>query len=708
MAGSARLLVVLVVGIIVGILVGGYLSPALYSGLGILQEDTSGSVQGTGSATGSAAEPTTAEHVATTVTYTYTRTITVPVTITSKETVRETVTSTATRTVTETVTETVQRTATRTITTTRTITLTVTETPAPAVPSGSTLVAWNKSDVTSHEKWWLPRLFSLEEKLFSRHGLEVYRDGKGFIVLVNKNPDPLHGYVFLIEDKHGRRLLVLWPFNTNKTREMIPAAPAAQGIVGPELVIEAWPLSVLASLGQGEYRLVAYQEDGVYVACSFTVTSIGDVVFSSECTTGSVIRVPEPLVMGSYRSILDALVHGLNSSSITSVGHAVLGGGKPSDTIAALWSLLAWAEESLEYDYDKYRAMGEGLSVGVQSPLETIQKRRGVCSDYAVLLSAAIGYLGLPAMVLALPKADHVVAATVVNDTVLVLDQKTPVIELQDYLEYIAPDEEEVTVYLVASTERQGSTIVLYRLAVDKAKDSYPADTLEPSVVEEAVYKAAAELGMEPNPSLGTVAEWFAPYYKLSIPVLAEVKPRPAPLDALYTPLFHRQWTNMIAEYIKKLVAKYYPESMEKGSMWALAIHTNTSLILKTVAVPIRYNITVSVSDTELAITVASPSIKNPVKDIAVLVYRPRDKRACAGVAPPGYYYENIPYINAKTWEGSIGKAEITVSLEELSRLLAGCGKDSRIGIWINGSLVYLTQVPPQQRNKTSPSSSTS
>ncbi len=688
MSGSAKLLLVLVAGIIIGILVGGAVEPIVSPGSEAWM-GTSRSTSSHVSVSTTTRTLTRTETVTVTETKVHTSVSAIPVTVAHEKTV--TVTSTVTSTATETARETTTITVTETLATTRTVTLTVTEPLHPAVLSG--ILAWSES-VIGEEEWWMPRLVRVEELLLSEHGLEVYRARSGLVVFVNKRPDPSYGHVFLVEDIHGRKLLVLWPFESNKAGRAIPAAPSVLSVVSPELVVGVWPLDVLASLGQGEYRLVSYQEGGTFVACPFTITTTSSIVFGGDCIAGRVVSEPEQVVMGSYRGILDALVHGLNTSSVAEVGRRIFGGQTPRDTVAALWDLLAWAEYSLVYDDEKYDALRRGLGVGVQAPLETLQRRRGICSDYAVLLAAAIEYLGFPAMVIGFPNAGHAAAAVVVNNTVLVLDQRTPVIELQDYLEYIVSSEERLRVYLVYSVGDHGSAVIVYGLEAGKARDSYPADRLEPSVAEEAIVEVAARLGLEPNPALGTVAEWFSSTYKLGMPMLQEVSPQPAPLDALYSPLFYRQWTGMLVEYIEALLDKYYPESIGRGSFWVVVDRTNTSLLVKAVAVPVRYNVSIRVSGTELAVTVASPSIDDPVRDVAILVYRPRDSKACAGIAPPGYYYENIPYVNAEAWRGSAGEARIVIDLKKIRGLASACPRDSRIGIWIRDSLVYLAQIP--------------
>jgi len=535
-----------------------------------------------------------------------------------------------------------------------------------------------------------------ERLLASWEGVEVYEARGGLLVVVNRRPDPAYGYTLVVEGEDGGERLLLWLSPRRSSSEGTPALPAVLGVYNASIVLGAWRLDELASaLGPGRYELVAYQEGSRYVSCSFTVSG-GGVSFGG-CTSGPVVGVSEPLVagLGSYGSIIEALAFGVNETSTAAVARTVWGpGGPPGDPAEAAWSLLSWAERSLRYDHEKARLISSGLPVGVQGPLETLRRGAGVCSDYAVLLAAGLWAAGLPSMVLVFPGANHAAAATVVNDTMFVLDQRLPVVELADYLEYTVPGEDVFGVYLVADVAPEGSTVMFYTLSRGEVEDSYPADRLEPGVLGLAAGLAAERLGMEANPALATVAEWYSAYYALSTPELAEVQPRRAPLDALYSPVFRRQWAEMLSGYIEKLVTRYYWESVGVGSLWSIADHNETHLLLRVKAVPVRFHIDVAVAGVELVVSIESPAIGDPVRDVSLLLYRRGATKPCGGVAPPGYRYTDIPSIAADTWTGGEGRARIAVDLGELRRLAEACGGgDVRLGVWLGDSLVYLYPV---------------
>ena len=621
---------------------------------------------------------------------------TATVTVVEKTTVTKTVTKTLRKTITTTLTTTTTTTTTRTATTTiysTTTTTTATSTAAQPKPAAIQALLDTYTTAAGREAWWAPRPVEITGLLFSHHGLEVYSADNGLLVIVNRLPDPSNGYTYTIEDTEGHELLVLWPFSQNKTSNGVPAVPSTLSIVNKTLALGTWPVKTLASLGRGEYRLVAFQKDNTYVACSFRVTGANSIVFTGRCSTGPVIPSTSPgPVMGSYTSILDALVNGVTEPGEKILGATIYDNKATGSPAANVWRLLAWEEEHLAYDYQKYRAIESGIEVGVQGPLETLRRGEGVCSDYAVFTAAGLDYLGLPAMVLVFPRAYHAAAATVLGNTVIVLDQKTPPAELEDYLQYVIPGERQVTVYLLAGTSSEGSTVVAYRLNTAKARDSYPADRLDEKTLLKAIRIAAEKLGLEGNPSLATVVEWLGAYYGLRIPVLEEVEARPAPLDAFYTPIFQDQWALLLSGYIEELVQKYYPDTIGRGSLWATILHEEDRLVLRTYAVPIRYHVEVASTSNGLRIVVESQAIGNPVKDVSLLVYRAGERNPCAGIAPPGYTYSSIPYISAKTWRGEAGRAEIVIDPAKLQQLITGCGPNARIGVWIRDSLVYLAK----------------
>jgi len=259
----------------------------------------------------------------------------------------------------------------------------------------------------------------------------------------------------------------------------------------------------------------------------------------------------------------------------------------------------------------------------------------------------------------------------------------------------VDPGEERVTVYMLASVGPRGSTILVYQLNTSIVPDDYPADKLEPGVVADTMSLVAKRYGLEPNPALGTVAEWYGSYYSLTMPSLNEVPHRPAPLDVAYSPVFRREWAGYLAGYAGMLVEEYYRDAIGRGSFWILVGHNSTHMLLRLSAAPVRFNLDVEESGGRLVLTVESAAIADPRADVSLLLYRRGESRPCAGVAPPGYQYNGIPYINAEEWSGGKGRAYIVVDVAKLRGLAGRCGGgDVRLAVWIGDSMVYLAPIP--------------
>ncbi len=99
------------------------------------------------------------------------------------------------------------------------------------------------------------------------------------------------------------------------------------------------------------------------------------------------------------------------------------------------WNVLEWEDKRISYDYSKTLAP----STAIQTPLETIERGKGVCVDYALLTAALLVKMGYspPVYVFDIDFSNdpigHVVTAIKVNDKYFMLDQHPPVMDLGTY-----------------------------------------------------------------------------------------------------------------------------------------------------------------------------------------------------------------------------------------------------------------------------------
>jgi len=631
-------------------------------------------------------------HVATvrrTIVSTVTKWVTTTVTSqAAPKTTTVTRTMTATRTVTETVTRTVTRVATTTVTetVTRTVTVTAAAQPTATATAAPPQPAAGGQAPPYYEEPPPPRLPAAPAAVVGDAKLYV---GDGVFAVRRKGYSGFDTLVYSVYTPSGERRLVLTAPGLRP--QGAAALEAFYANVSRSGVLEAWSLQRLVeALGPGSYRLVIYGGGGSAWECKMTVTQ--GAVEVADCVQTVYVSSPPPLA-GTYDSILSAIVLGVNETSVSAVGRAVYGGVVPGGPEAA-WRALNWTDRNLVYDWVKYQLISEGGGAGVESPLEVLRTRRGVCSDYAVFTVAATLYAGLDSYVLLFPAALHAAAAVALNHTLFVLDQHLPPVELQDYLEYELPGYRgNVTLYHVHY--RGGEAYVTaYSIAPVLVTDSYPADRLSPVVVEEARELAARNLTLEPRSELATVMmHGVRAEYMLYLPVVrdaAATAQRRVPLGRGYSPVFRSEWARWLSAMASTLIAKYYGGAVGRGSFWLMVRDAPEATLLEAYAVPIRgYSVEASVQGGSLVIRVTTRTpLQNPRTDILLDAYPANASQPCGVVVPPGYT-SSLPYVQATRWDASGATVTIEVPLDKLQSLLRRCGPGSFLGLWLRDSLVY-------------------
>lgn len=154
-----------------------------------------------------------------------------------------------------------------------------------------------------------------------------------------------------------------------------------------------------------------------------------------------------------WRYVLkDALTCMLDRKEL-SVISPLAGELKGKDLTQSSWNVLAWEGEWLSYDREKARQpfarvivypdgrqeVVEGQNNTIQTPYETIMRRKGICTDYTVLTDAlllAMNYSPVYAMALNLTDSGHATALVKINGWYFALDQHLPPMDLGAYYRY--------------------------------------------------------------------------------------------------------------------------------------------------------------------------------------------------------------------------------------------------------------------------------
>jgi hypothetical protein len=166
------------------------------------------------------------------------------------------------------------------------------------------------------------------------------------------------------------------------------------------------------------------------------------------------------------------------------------------DVRESAWNILDWENETIEYDWEKaslpppeliYWSDGKvevvrGKENIIQTPTETIQRKKGVCSDYAILTAALLLGMGYQPVYLFDIKfenydLDHATAAIRIDGHYFTIDQRPPILDLGSYYKKWAKYEEfgnkkisSIAVYQVMVEENRIEVVSLGNLTAEEIK----------------------------------------------------------------------------------------------------------------------------------------------------------------------------------------------------------------------------------------------
>ncbi len=144
-----------------------------------------------------------------------------------------------------------------------------------------------------------------------------------------------------------------------------------------------------------------------------------------------------PVMNWRERCDAEAFKSGLCGAMLAPVKHLSipLRGNTTSDTA---WNVLKWVEENIEYN--KTKALIPETEFQIQSPVETINKGDGICSDYALLTASLLLNLDIkPVYILEIrlymdnESGGHAAVAVKLDGDYFILDQHLPVMQIASY-----------------------------------------------------------------------------------------------------------------------------------------------------------------------------------------------------------------------------------------------------------------------------------
>jgi predicted transglutaminase-like protease len=236
-------------------------------------------------------------------------------------------------------------------------------------------------------------------------------------------------------------------------------------------------------------------------------------------------------------TVYDVVFRSFNETTFYRINKLVFDKYSERPLLFKVWHLVEWVDSNTVYDYTKK----ESASRYIYDPVTFVERKSGVCSDYAIFYASALLALGSKdSYVLTfdtITGEGHAVAALEYNGVLLILEQHLPIMEFEDYVQY---DEDIVNTsipfysYRIVNSDGEFA-IEFFKPDLRKYEDSTPLDGITDrfakDVEESLSYKLKAR-----------ITDKVLPYsWKWSWSVLR-----------FYATLLHDQWVECVSNILAK------------------------------------------------------------------------------------------------------------------------------------------------------------
>jgi len=261
-------------------------------------------------------------------------------------------------------------------------------------------------------------------------------------------------------------------------------------------------------------------------------------------------------------TVYDVVFRSFNETTFYRINKLVFDKYSERPLLFKVWHLVEWVDSNTVYDYTKK----ESANRYIYDPVTFVERKSGVCSDYAIFYASALLALGFKdSYVLTfdtITGEGHAVAALEYNGVLLILEQHLPIMEFEDYVPY---DEDiantSIPFYSYRIINSGGEfAIEFFKPDLRKYEDSTPLDGITDKFakdVEESLsYKLKA-----------SITDKVLPYsWKWGWSVLR-----------FYATLLHDQWV----EYVSNILAKEFIDARISPRYISIDEIDSTTLLIR-------------------------------------------------------------------------------------------------------------------------------
>ncbi len=302
-------------------------------------------------------------------------------------------------------------------------------------------------------------------------------------------------------------------------------------------------------------------------------------------------------------SFVCALEYALNESNVDKVRSLAekLRGKTVQDSV---WNVLAWEEKNLKYNWSKATlnptvieyVWNNGVEsvkivrrgIWYQTPAETLEKRNGICGDYAILTSALLADMNVtpyPIVVNFTSGTGHAAVLVRIGGWYFVLDQHLPPMDFGAYYRewkyyrratFGSKTIKEIHVYLVKPESGKAKVVDEGKITPeDMFKQDYDIKAQDLRALSYSLMQDFKKVGLMPDPALKNLKPGsYLPegytsgrFWTFTFPHYADY----------YNPVFFRQYSSYFFSHIYCGSAKEDAESCNR--VWVSADVNGSNLV---------------------------------------------------------------------------------------------------------------------------------
>jgi predicted transglutaminase-like protease len=236
-------------------------------------------------------------------------------------------------------------------------------------------------------------------------------------------------------------------------------------------------------------------------------------------------------------TVYDVVFRSFNETTFYRINKLVFDKYSERPLLFKVWHLVEWVDSNTVYDYTKK----ESANRYIYDPVTFVERKSGVCSDYAIFYASALLALGSKdSYVLTfdtITGEGHAVAALEYNGVLLILEQHLPIMEFEDYVQY---DEDIVNTSIPFYSYRIVNSggefaIEFFKPDLRKYEDSTPLDGITDRFAKDVEESLSCKLK-------ASITDKVLPYsWKWSWSVLR-----------FYATLLHDQWVECVSNILAK------------------------------------------------------------------------------------------------------------------------------------------------------------